>query len=190
MTRQWEAWVAYDTGEVVEYQGQKFRIAQSHTSQSGWIPGVSTSALYQRLGSEEHREPPQQCQASRGVYEHSQVPAQIPDSLERWMKDARKRADEFRRSGPRAPTTWVLVKGHESPGGAVEAGKEGGRNIYGFPFHKRRQFLCVLPDAFLVLNVGKAGKHLRQGAEIGRQHMSHAFNEYEILVGPDPRAVR
>jgi hypothetical protein len=39
-----------------------------------------------------------------------------------------------------------------------------------------------------VVDVGKAGKHLRQGAEIGRQHKSHAFNEYEILVG-DSRAV-
>jgi hypothetical protein len=46
------------------------------------------------------------------------------------LEDARKRADEFRRSGPRAPTTWVLVKGHEIPGGAIEAGKEGDNVLY------------------------------------------------------------
>lgn len=44
-------------------------------------------------------------------------------------------------------------------------------------------------DMILVVDVGKAGKHLRQGAEIGRQHKSYALHEYEILIG-DPRAVR
>lgn len=39
------------------------------------------------------------------------------------------------------------------------------------------------------VDVGKAGKHLSQGAEIGRQHKTHALREYEILIG-DPRAVR
>lgn len=46
-----------------------------------------------------------------------------------------------------------------------------------------------MSDIALFVDVGKAGKHLSQGAEIGRQHKSHALNEYEILLG-DQRAVR
>lgn len=41
----------------------------------------------------------------------------------------------------------------------------------------------------LLADVGKAGRHLNQGAEIGRQHKCYAIHEYEILVG-DQRAVR
>ena len=48
---------------------------------------------------------------------------------------------------------------------------------------------CFIPNVVLFVDVGKAGKHLSQGAEIGRQHKSHSLHEYEILVG-DPRAIR
>ena len=47
-----------------------------------------------------------------------------------WLQDARQRADEFHRGGPRAPTTWVLTSGHEIPPLAVEAGKEGDNMLY------------------------------------------------------------
>lgn len=46
-----------------------------------------------------------------------------------------------------------------------------------------------MPNITSLVDVGKAGKHLGQGAEIGRQHRSHALHEYEILLG-DPRAIR
>ena len=72
------------------------------------------------------------------------MPAQIgnpPDSLEnsltsnfdswdRWLQNARQHTDEFNRKGPRAPTTWVLVSGHEIPDNAIEAGKEGDNTLY------------------------------------------------------------
>jgi hypothetical protein len=45
-----------------------------------------------------------------------------------------------------------------------------------------------LSDAVLLVDVGKAGRHLDHGAEIGRQHKSHSLSEYEILIG-NPSAV-
>jgi len=52
------------------------------------------------------------------------------DSRDGWLRDAGHHADEFSRSGPRAPTTWVLASGHEIPDGAIEAGKEGNNTLY------------------------------------------------------------
>jgi len=46
-----------------------------------------------------------------------------------------------------------------------------------------------MPNTTSLADVGKAGKHLSHGAEIGRQHKSHALTEYEILLG-DPQAIR
>ena len=56
------------------------------------------------------------------------------------------------------------------------------------PFHSHLRFFAFLTSSIFNVDVGKAGKHLSQGAEIGRQHKSHALREYEILIG-DPRAV-
>jgi len=97
---------------------------------------------------------------------------------DRWLQDARQHTDEFNRNGPRAPATWVLANGHGIPGGAIEAGKEGDNTLY--------VARAYVEDG---LYVGKAGKHLKRGAEIGRQHESHDLDEYEILIA-DPRAVR
>jgi len=184
MTRHWEPGVAYSTGEVVEYQGQRYKVIQGHSSQSDWAPGAATAALFQPLGSDEHHEPPQQCHEIR--HEHPQVPAQDanppkPNSSggrDGWLQDARHRADEVHRNGPRAPATWVLVSGHEIPRGAIEAGREGDNTLY--------VARAYVEDG---LYIGKAVKHLSRGAEIGRQHKSHALHEYEILIG-DPRAIR
>ena len=46
-----------------------------------------------------------------------------------------------------------------------------------------------MSDVASLVDVGKAGKHLGQGAEIGRQNKSYALHEYEILLG-NPHAVR
>jgi hypothetical protein len=46
-----------------------------------------------------------------------------------------------------------------------------------------------ISDVDPLVDVGKAGKHLGQGAEIGRQNKSYALHEYEILLG-NPHAVR
>ena len=60
--------------------------------------------------------------------------------------------------------------------------------MYGFPSCVANGWVPV-SDIVSLVDTGKAGKHLRQGAEIGRQHKSHSLHEYEILLG-DPRAVR
>ena len=49
--------------------------------------------------------------------------------------------------------------------------------------------LLLFSDTTSLVDVGKAGKHLIQGAEIGRQHKSYPIHEYEVLIG-DPRAIR
>ena len=95
MTRYWEPGVAYSTGEVLEYQGQRYKVIQGHSSQvcsplaqglrsdgyrdcpspplqSDWAPGTSTAALFQPIGSDNHSEPPPQCHEPRHVHEHPQ----------------------------------------------------------------------------------------------------------------------
>ncbi|KAF9649654.1 hypothetical protein BDM02DRAFT_3113500 [Thelephora ganbajun] len=184
MTRHWEPGVTYSAGEVLEYQGQRYRVIQGHSSQSDWAPGIATAALFGHLGSSGHHKP---------CHEHPQVPVQNTNPLEslqnpltlkigsfsreRWLQDSRQRTDEFNRTGPCAPTTWVLVSGREIPGNAIEAGKEHDNALY-------------IARAYVEdgLYVGKAGRHLAQGAEIGRQHKSYALQVYEVLIG-DPRAV-
>jgi hypothetical protein len=45
--------------------------------------------------------------------------------LQRWLRDAYVRTEEFYNHGPRAPTTWVLVDGRDKiPKSAIEAGKD------------------------------------------------------------------
>jgi hypothetical protein len=44
---------------------------------------------------------------------------------------------------------------------------------------------AFVSDVALLVDIGKAAKHLSQGAEIGRQDKIHALREYEILVGND-----
>lgn len=185
MTRRWEPGVAYSTGETLEYQGHRYKVIQGHTSQSDWAPGPATAALFQNLGSDEHSEPPRQ--EHEHCHEHPQVPVQntnpvtnydSPKSRDEWLQNARRYTDEFNRNGPRAPTTWVLVSGRDIPREAIEAGREGDNVLY-------------IARAYVEdgLYVGKAGKHLSQGAEIGREHKCHAIREYEILVG-DARGIR
>jgi len=47
-----------------------------------------------------------------------------------WLQDARQHTHEFHQNGPRTPTNWVLTSGHEIPGDAIEAGKEGDNTLY------------------------------------------------------------
>jgi len=194
MTRHWEPGVSYNVGEVLEYQGQRYKVIQAHPSQSDWTPGVGTAALFEHLGPSEHREPPQQ--HHEPCHEHPQVPTQNTNFLgsprnaptsefnafssrDKWLHYAWERSDEFSRNGPSAPTTWVFASGHNIPqSDAIKGGEEAGNALY-------------IARAYVEdgLYVGKAGNHLSKGAEIGRQHKSHALHEYEVLLG-DPRAVR
>ena len=61
--------------------------------------------------------------------------------------------------------------------------------MYGFPSSRPTNPGVSVSDAVVSVDIGKAGKHLSRGAEIGRQNESHALHEYEILLG-DPRAIR
>jgi len=44
----WAAGVSYKAGEVVVYGGERYRVAQAHTSQSDWLP-PNVPALYGKL---------------------------------------------------------------------------------------------------------------------------------------------
>ena len=46
------------------------------------------------------------------------------DTFDEWLYDARSRAQEFSRDGPRAPVTWVLAERGDIPRGALVGGSE------------------------------------------------------------------
>lgn len=43
---QWEPGKSYETGKILLYGDQLYRVAQAHTSQADWIPGQGTESLY------------------------------------------------------------------------------------------------------------------------------------------------
>ncbi|RDB25306.1 hypothetical protein Hypma_008056 [Hypsizygus marmoreus] len=53
MTRYWEPGTQYNHGDVVEYDGHRYKIIQPHFSQSDWTPPV-TPALWGRLQDADH----------------------------------------------------------------------------------------------------------------------------------------
>ncbi|KAF9264198.1 carbohydrate-binding module family 12 protein [Marasmius fiardii PR-910] len=62
MTAYWEPGTQYNHGDVVEYNGHRYKIVQPHVSQSDWTPD-NTPALWGRLqdgdhGYEGHSQPP------------------------------------------------------------------------------------------------------------------------------------
>ncbi|KAM6493747.1 hypothetical protein JOM56_010108 [Amanita muscaria] len=70
MVQYWEPGTQYNYGDVVEYEGHKYKIVQPHRSQSDWAPDV-TPALWGRLqggdsgdgrdsGRQEYQQAPQQ----------------------------------------------------------------------------------------------------------------------------------
>lgn len=61
--------------------------------------------------------------------QHTNHPSR-PYSFERWLEEARRITDEFNHNGPRGPTSWVLVRGHEIHRQALEAGREGDNVLY------------------------------------------------------------
>ncbi|KAI3596950.1 carbohydrate-binding module family 12 protein [Moniliophthora roreri] len=48
MARYWEPGTSYAIGDVVEYQGHRYKVIQAHTSQGDWTP-PATPALWGRL---------------------------------------------------------------------------------------------------------------------------------------------
>ncbi|PPQ70209.1 hypothetical protein CVT26_014466 [Gymnopilus dilepis] len=53
MTQYWEPGTAYNYGDIVRYEGHRYKIVQPHTSQSDWTP-PATPALWGRLSDEDH----------------------------------------------------------------------------------------------------------------------------------------
>jgi len=100
--------------------------------------------------------------------------------LQTWLREAQARTEEFRRHGPRAPATWVLVEGRENiPRSALEAGRDRDGN----PIYIARAYY---EDG---LPIGKACAVFREGCVIGYAGRIVELNKFEVLIG-DPRAIR
>jgi len=50
----WEPGTPYTYGDIVEYQGHRYKIIQAHTSQSDWAPGPATAALWGRMSDDDN----------------------------------------------------------------------------------------------------------------------------------------
>ncbi|KAK0455390.1 carbohydrate-binding module family 12 protein [Desarmillaria tabescens] len=53
MTQYWEPGTQYNHGDIVQYNGHRYKIIQPHSSQSDWAPD-NTPALWGRLSDEDH----------------------------------------------------------------------------------------------------------------------------------------
>jgi len=53
MVAYWEPGTSYSIGDVVEYEGHRYKIIQAHFSQGDWTPPV-TPALWGRLSDQDH----------------------------------------------------------------------------------------------------------------------------------------
>lgn len=45
----WESGIEYAIGERFTYNGELYKVAQNHTSQSDWLPDNDTESLYERI---------------------------------------------------------------------------------------------------------------------------------------------
>ena len=48
----WKAGVQLNEGEKVTYNGTLWRVRQTHTSQDGWQPSISTASLFEAVNVE------------------------------------------------------------------------------------------------------------------------------------------
>jgi hypothetical protein len=75
MTRYWEAGTQYNYGDIVQYEGHRYKIIQPHFSQGDWTPPV-TPALWGRLSDgddcddcgDAHKQAQGQCQPKQPDY--------------------------------------------------------------------------------------------------------------------------
>ncbi|KAL0956135.1 hypothetical protein HGRIS_002301 [Hohenbuehelia grisea] len=92
--------------------------------------------------------------------------------LQNWLAEARNRADDFQRNGPRGPATWVLTQGRSIPPHAIVVGKEKSWTLY---------ISRAFQDSGIQL--GKASDVFKKGAVIGYKNDEIHLDSYEILVG-------
>ncbi|KAF5325651.1 hypothetical protein D9611_000126 [Ephemerocybe angulata] len=95
-----------------------------------------------------------------------------------WLAVAERRTEEFWRSGPKGPTTWVLNRGKRIPEGAIVVGKE----------HDWTLYICRAYHKGTI-TPGKASDVFEKGAVIGYAHDEIHKGTYEILLG-DMSALR
>ncbi|KAI0321187.1 hypothetical protein OF83DRAFT_1161971 [Amylostereum chailletii] len=239
MVQTWEPGTSYGYGDVVEYEGARYKIIQPHRSQGDWTPNV-TPALWGRLvqgddgehrDEHEHRHGQEpysygdQSSFEKPTYQssHPDQSVEVPHEeqkkhwwdldddrkkqveigggllagaaaiaggyyayrkhekseeqekaltwgLQSWLRDAQARTDQFRREGPRAPATWVLVNGPITtpPQGALIAG----RSKDGSPLYVARAFHEGSIRTYHV-----------------KLSLAAALGTFDILIG-DQRAVR
>ncbi|KAI0266731.1 carbohydrate-binding module family 12 protein [Gloeopeniophorella convolvens] len=248
MVQGWEPGTAYGYGDIVEFDGARYKIIQPHTSQGDWTPSV-TPALWGRIPDDEWQhhdayEPPhdkgdyhpETVQQPSDYTQHPDQTVEVPHEeqkkkwwdldddrkkqveigggllagaaalgagyfawhkheehkksegdkqaltwgLQSWLRDAQARTEEFRRHGPRAPATWLLVEGRDKlPRGAFEVGRDRDGN----PIYAARAFF---EDG---LQVGKASAVFKEGAVIGFGGSTVELNKFEVLAA-DSKAVR
>jgi len=91
-------------------------------------------------------------------------------SYTEWIEDAKRRAVEFRKYGPRGPITWILAEHGEVPRDAISAGED----IDGGPLFISRSFH---EGGLLIEWASKRGAALSWG---GREV---PLTTYEVLTG-------
>jgi len=98
MTQYWEPGTQYNDGDVVEYEGSRYKIIQPHRSQGDWTPPV-TPALWGRLNegnsccqqkSECHSQQPQQYQQSSGGDQYSNNQG---EEKKGWLQDEKHKKE-------------------------------------------------------------------------------------------------
>jgi len=104
MTQCWEPGTQYNYGDVVEFQGCRYKIIQPHFSQSDWAPGTATAALWGRLSNDDcgasgdynqqkgyqqqqsyQQQQPPQSQYQYGQQQNDQPPQ--PEEKHHWYQD-------------------------------------------------------------------------------------------------------
>ncbi|KAF6760047.1 carbohydrate-binding module family 12 protein [Ephemerocybe angulata] len=115
-----------------------------------------------------------------------------------WLAVAERRTEEFGRSGPKGPTTWVLNRGKRIPEGAIVVGKEHDWTLYICrAYHKGTISTHPLFSGSIAQPShreyrsapGKASDVFEKGAVIGYAHDEIHKGTYEILLG-DMSALR
>jgi len=89
MVAYWEPGIQYNQGDVVEYNNRRWRVIQSHHSQSDWAPSEATAALFGLIPEHEyqnqHPQGQQQQQPEKHQDQHSEQTVDIPqEKKKKW----------------------------------------------------------------------------------------------------------
>ncbi|KAG7446459.1 carbohydrate-binding module family 12 protein [Guyanagaster necrorhizus] len=217
MTQYWEPGTQYGYGDVVQYNGHRYKIIQSHLSQSDWTPDI-TPALWGRLSDEDHA----------GECGNPEPPDKKPDH-KTWFDfdDERKKQIEIggglvagaallgagyfafkehkKSEEEKKAQTWALQNWlqdaqtrteqyrHNGPRGPAEWILNQGKNIphNAIVVGKEHDWTLYICRAFYDggIQIGKASDVFKKGAVIGYDNEEIHLDTYEILIG-DMRGLR